>query len=344
MRDKLKSFTAIFKTSMLILSAILGAGLASGQEIVTFFVQYGFVSLFFLILLFFLLFFGLNMFLNFGRIEFENNFKRKEKFIKIFDILMFFIFLIIGASMLACLNELMNELIYNFPFPIWSLIAVFISSIVIFFGIKFLLKLSIFLTPLIIIGILFICFKVNIISPDSSLAFSSDIPNILLLSLSTLSYGCCNLIISNKLLSSLGKDLSSKQIKWVSLIVSFILVVVIAVIALSMLINDEMILFTELPLVYMAFLINNSVGYFFSAVIILSIITTLFTTQFSFHEVLKLKNSKKFIMSITLFYLLSLFGFREIIKFLYPLIGGLGFIMLFYLKQSFFERKLKFHC
>ena len=246
--------------------------------------------------------------------------------------------------MLACLNSLMNELIYTFPFPIWSLIAIFASSIVIIFGIKFLLKLSIFLTPIIIIGIIYICFKVNVISPNSAPAFSSDIPNLLFLFLSTISYACCNLIVSNKLLFKLGKGLSSKQIKWVSFVTSFILVVVIAVIAISMLINDEIILFTELPLVYMAFLINNSVGYFFSAIIILSIITTLFTTQFSFHEILKIKNSKKFILSISLFYLLSLFGFSEIVKFLYPLIGGLGFVMLFYLKQLCSEQKLRFHC
>src|SRR5690554_3968762 len=108
MKGRFKGFSSIFKTSMLILSSIIGAGLASGQEIVIFFVQYGFVSLFFLILLFFLLFFGLKMFLNFGKKEFDNDFKKENKFVKVFDILMFLMFLVIGSAMLACLNELMS--------------------------------------------------------------------------------------------------------------------------------------------------------------------------------------------------------------------------------------------
>lgn len=341
MREKSSRFFEIFKASMLILSAIIGAGLASGQEIVTFFVQYGFMSIFFLILLFFLLFYGFNAFLNFSKKKFNYDLNKKNKFIKFFDILMFFFFLVIGAAMLACLNELMNELFYKFSFPLWSFIAILISSVIVTFGIKFLLKLSAFLAPLIIVGILYICFKVDAISPNSALAFSSDLPSLFLLFLSTISYGCCNLVVSNKLLFNLGKRLSSKQIKWVSFIVSIVLVLIILVIALSMLINDEIILFTDLPLVYMAFLIGNGIGYFFSIIILLSIMTTLFAAQFSFHENLGLKKRISFPISIILFYLLSLFGFSEIVKYLYPVIGGLGFIMLFYLRDLSFKPRLK---
>src|SRR5574344_1457605 len=98
----------IFKCSMLILSAMIGAGLASGQEVVIFFAQYGFVSIFFLIALFFLLYFGLNLFLKFGAKKYSTDFLKDNKFFKLFECFSLIIFLIIGSAMMACLNELLN--------------------------------------------------------------------------------------------------------------------------------------------------------------------------------------------------------------------------------------------
>jgi uncharacterized membrane protein len=37
---------------------------------------------------------------------------------------------------MACLNELMSEVVYDFSFPVWSLVAIIISSMFVFFGIK----------------------------------------------------------------------------------------------------------------------------------------------------------------------------------------------------------------
>lgn len=185
-----------------------------------------------------------------------------------------------------------------------------------------------------IVGIVFICIKGNSVSALSSPAFSSDFSNIFILFFSTISYGCCNLVLSNKFIFTLGRKLSNKQIKYIALIVALSIAFIVGIIAISVLINDDIKLYDDLPLLHMAFLISRSMGYFFSMVILVSILTTLFAAQYSFHEILKFKNkSLIFGISTTSFFVVSLFGFGEIVKYLYPVIGGLGFLMLFYLKS-----------
>jgi uncharacterized membrane protein YkvI len=132
----------------------------------------------------------------------------------------------------------------------------------------------------------------------------------------------------------LGKDLNKKQIKSIAIIVSLCLVCLITIIATCILTNDSIQIYAELPLLGMSFLISDGVGYFFSAIILLSTLTTFFSIQFSFHEKLKFKNKwAKFVLSALCFYGLSLFGFSELVKYCYPIIGGIGFIMFFYIKN-----------
>ena len=75
---------------MLIVGTIVGAGFASGQEIVVFFAQYGFVSLIFGIPVFLFLFFGVKEFLSFGNKNYCVDFKNK-KFFNIFEGISFLI-------------------------------------------------------------------------------------------------------------------------------------------------------------------------------------------------------------------------------------------------------------
>lgn len=322
---------------MLIVGTIIGAGLASGQEIVVFFAQYGFVSIFFLIGVFAVFFFGFKEFLCFGKrcykVEFESN-----KIFSIFDGFSFLIFIAIGSAMLAGANSLLSQYVFNFNFPVWSIILIVMSTLICHFGIKGLLNLSIYLVPIMIVGIVFICVKGSTISTLSAPAFSTDLPNLILLSLSSLSYCCCNLVTANKVLFESGTSLSKKQIIAVAVVSSLILTLLIGTIILSILINDKMILFSTMPLVYLAFLISNSAGILFSIVLFLSIATTLFTSQYSLSKILesKLKKRKKLLsslISLEIIFIVSLLGFDDIIKYVYPIIGAFGFSMLFLLKN-----------
>ncbi len=324
---------------MLILGIVIGAGFASGQEVVVFFAQYGFISLFFLIIFFFLFFYGLKLFLEFGQkekyaIDYANN---KAKF-HVLDNFSLIVFVVIGSSMLASANELLNSIVYEFSLPVWGLILTIFSTLVVALGLKWLLNLSAYLIPVIIVSIIYVCIKSSTVSNISSPAFSSDFFNVFLLFLSAISYACCNLVTANKILFNSGKNLTKKQIKIISIVVPLILTLILGLIIVCILINNNMVLFAELPMIQMAFLISSPVGYFFSGILFISIITTLFSTQYSFVSVLsnKIKSRKKIIsllISMFLLYSLSLLGFGEIITYFYPLIGAGGLILLIFIRD-----------
>jgi uncharacterized membrane protein YkvI len=188
-----------------------------------------------------------------------------------------------------------------------------------------------------VVSIIYVCLHADVVYPTSKPAFSSDFFNVFMLSLSSVSYCCCNLVVSNKLLFNIGGKINKRQIKWVSLIISTVLVLLIGIIIVSILINDNMVLFSDLPLVYMAFLIDSSIGYFFSVIMLISILTTLFAAQYSFHDIANKSIKKKpliFLLSFILFFGLSMSGFGEIINYFYPIIGAIGFVAFIYLRKS----------
>ncbi len=339
-----KKFYEIFKYSMLIVGTIVGVGLASGQEIVVFFAQYGFISLVFLIPIFILFYFGIKTFLNFGKYKYNLDFIRKSKIFLIFNIISLIIFSIIGSSMIAGINNLLNQSLFGVNFPIWSVLIVTFSSLMVFLGIKSLSNFNFIIVPCILLGIIYICLKGFTISTLSPPAFSTDFNNLIMLFFSTISYVCCNLATSNKVLFDTGFKINKKYIKLTALVSSFILIILIFLIIISILANDRMIIYIDMPLVYLSFLISYPVGIMFSLIILFSIITTLISTQYSFVQVYnRIKNKENnrktkilpIILSILIFYSISLLGFDKIIKYTYPLIGGLGLIMMYYQNLSF---------
>ena len=339
----MKDFLIALKYSFLIIGAIVGAGLASGQEIVVFFAQYGFVSIIFLFLLFILFYKGLNQFLSFGKVYYNLDFEAKRiKSMKILDITSLFFLLIIGSAMLAGVNEICNNHFHHFNFPVYSFVLILISSILMIFGLKTLLNLSIYIVPFIVVGIIYVCLNCTTNMAISEPAFSTDFSTLGLLGLSCVSYCCCNLVTSNRLLFDIGNKLNKRQTKIISIIVSFVLIAIILTIIVSILLVDNSVLYADLPLVYMAYLINSPTGICFSIVFIFSVVTTLLTTQYSFVQIIKsqvLKGKKQLAIlgSGVLFFLISLIGFGDIVKYFYPIIGAFGFVMMFYLKELSFK-------
>ena len=337
----MENFKTVFKFTMLVVGTIVGAGLASGQEIVVFFAQYGFVSLFFNVAIFFIFFFGIRNFLRFEKCTYENDFKKK-KISNIFDIISIVIFAIIGSTMLAGASQLLSTYVYNFSFPVWEIVLILLSSFVCFLGIKALTNLSIYLVPVVIFGIIYVCIKGATISTLSPPTFSTDVSTVSILIFSSISYCCCNLVTASKVIFDLGKSLSQKQASYVAFFSSLVLSIIIFVIIISILINDEMILFADLPLVFLANMISKPVGIGFTVIILACIITTLFATQYSFINLLQEKFEKRkrflyYIISILTFFFISLIGFGEIIKYLYPIIGAFGFVMIFFFKNLTFK-------
>ena len=325
-----KSYT--FDHVSLILGATIGAGFASGQEIVTFFSRFGFVSIFFAIIFFILFSYSINLLLNIGKKNytfFSSNYILKSS--------LNVIFFIVSANMLAGANELLCGLIFDFQFPLYSIVILLISYFVINKDIKAICKVNKILVPIMISFTILVCFLSFFFSPHSQIAINFDISNLAMLSTSSILYTFCNVLIISSVVLKMGKNINKTKIKNISFTSSFILFCLIILITLSLLINDNSIIFAKMPMIYLAFLINNKLGYMYSFVIFLSIITTLLATLYSIN--IKIKNKNNYIIFIIVF-ALSLFGFQKIIQYSYPIIGAFGLIIVLKLNSLKFSNNL----
>lgn len=321
---------------MLILGSTIGAGLASGQEIVVFFARYGHVSILFAAVFFVVFAFSIKILLEYGtNCNYVPDFEQKSNFLM--ESCSNIIFLIFSSSMLAGAESLLSQIIMPTNFYLWSILLLLISLFIISKGLKWLVKINTILVPIILIFTLVVC-ALSVAQPARSpITITFDIPNMALLGISVILYSCCNIMVSSKVMLNIGKKLDKKNINKVAFISSFILFVIIAFMIISLLNNDNALLFAELPMVYCAFNINYYLGYAYSGVILVSIITTLLSTFYSLKEGLNKKIKSNFYNGILTFlaiFVLSLFGFDNIIRFSYPIIGALGFIMLFGMKNK----------
>ena len=333
----MKKLNKDFGNIMMILGAVIGAGLASGQEIVIFFAQYGFVSILFAFLFFILFSYGLIQTLKYGKfISQKADFLQNNQKNFIFSSCEGIIFLIFSSTMVAGADSLLNEFVFAFDFKLWSILILLLSIIVASKGLKWMINVNKVLVPMIIVSTIVICVLSFFFSSHSDVALSFDFSNLAFLGISAVLYAACNLMVVNKITTQLGAKIEEKNIKKVAIISSLILFFIIAFIIVSLLVNDNSILFVSLPMVYLAFMVHPTVGYVYATIILFCIFTTLISTFYSLKECVQIKIKSNFLscaLSCIMIFVLSLFGFDSIVRYSYPLIGALGIIMIYNIKN-----------
>ena len=333
----MKKNQGCFGSIVLILGAVIGAGLASGQEVVVFFARYGFISILFAFLFFILFAYGLFQILKYGKFKQKcPDFQKKYPKSFIFESCEGVIFLIFSATMVAGAESLLNEFVYDLPFKIWSILILVLALAVSSKGLNRIIGTNKILVPLIILSTITISCLSFFFSPHSDFTFSFDVSNFAFLGVSSILYATCNLMVVNKVTTELGEKIDEKKIKKVAIVSSFLLFVIISLVITALLLNDNSILFSSLPMINLAFMIGNGVGYLYSAIILFCIFTTLTSTLYSFTECVRSKVKSKGLssaISALMIFVLSLFGFDSIVRYSYPLIGALGVVLLFTIKN-----------
>ena len=341
----------IFKTSFVIIGAVIGAGFASGKEIFEYFAKYGICSLIFVIPLFFCIYFFLYTYLKFGENKENFNLKQSNKYlchdfklfnkIKVnpFDVGLFLTFLIHTSAMFSGLIALFATYLPSGHYAIYFLIALVVTLVLLKTSFNSFKTLSNLVVPLIIL-----CLIVNVICSFNSGTFSTNfgITNILPLPFLTIVYASQNTFFSSFIIIKLGKDLNKKQRHLVSLLTSLLLCILITFGILCFMFNPKL-AYSQMPFAEVAIAVNPVFSIVFALIIFGSIITTHATCLTSLKEYFtgdkKYNNTFAMLMLIIV---LSLFNFGKIVQYLYPLIGAFG-IIYFYKIYAFnkFEIKLK---
>lgn len=328
----------------LIIGSVIGAGFSSGKEIVVFFSGAGSFSYVLVLLVIFFLYLVLTSLIKLGRYVKPNNikdinralFKKSYKFFDMFILVGLFVFI---TAMVAGLNSVGNLIFANINFPILSMVSVFFAFFIVLNGYEAIKQVNYFLMPIVLIFITFISIYSLFSSNNQSLIISSNFFNYIKYLMLGICYISYNIVFSSGLILEKSKNFSKKKSKINSIIISFVLGFLIFIINVTLLNGNYNIFYSDLPMLNIAFNINNVVGYLFGFILWFSILTSLISSLYMLVNAFKINKYLSCAIFLTLSFILSFFGFSYIVNFLYPIQGIIGLIFIF--KTLTYNYKIK---
>ena len=330
----------IFKVASIYIATIVGAGFASGREIVQFFTSYyrgGFYGILLTGVLF--AFIGYTV-LNKVYLERIQNY---EEFLFptvgwvlgwVMEIIVTLFMASVFCIMVSGVASIIADKI-NISFYYAILLVAFICMIFFLIGVKGIVSLSTIVTPILIIGILTIGIYI-ILSRDASVfnisgRFKSMTHNWVLSSFLYTSY---NSIISVVVMCSLLPYLKTKKIATLGGILGGAILSIIAIVLNYVLyIFYPYVMSTEFPVIGVVDMCSRIMGSIYRIVLLLAMFICAITAGYGFIERVrgKIKLNKKILIPIIccLTMPLSSVGFSSLVANIYPVFGYAGMFMVF---------------
>lgn len=337
----MKNILSIFS---LIIATIVGAGFSSGKEILIYFNNTNNYAIFNIIVSSIVIFITIYFVLDICK---TNNIYDYSKFIsfitnekignkinfamKIFLSIIFFI-------MISGFGSFVSE-VFNLPNVVGSIILAIIVYITLQFNINGIMKISNYIVPVIIIGIMML-FSLNIGNNyNYYLENTNDNSSIT----SGLIYASYNLVIAIPIIVNSSKKVDEKkQILLISILSS--LTTLILVYAIYYILNSNLLLISniDMPLLYISKNINRYLYFYYILVICFSIYSTAISTLYSI--VSKYENNKKVynfysICLAILSIIVSNIGFSTLVNYGFRFIGYFGIFQFILLLKKYIDSK-----
>lgn len=335
-----RSLSIIFQISAVFIGTIVGAGLASGQEITQFFTAFGYKSFFGLIICMLMYILYSFMIIDLSTKYKLNSYKDLIVLVssgllgKITDILTSF-FMISGAAIILAGSGALLHQYFGVSKWIGILIMSIIALMVLFRNTKGLVEINSLIVPslLIVITTIFLLYMlfsghtVNInhvqtISHNKNYWF-----------LSSLIYASFNILsfsgvlvpfshdIKNKKYLILGTALGALGLTILSLMINFMLLT-----------NIPYIYDYDIPLLYIVSRFGKIIQVVLLGIIWLEMFSTevsdIYSVSKTLEQTFKISYNKAIICILTLSIPISQIGFKKLINFLYPAFGVISFIFL----------------
>ncbi|MDS1029845.1 hypothetical protein RDV78_04915 [Bacillota bacterium LX-D] len=327
-----KGWQRSFGIASCYIGAVIGAGFASGQEILQFFIQFGRPGLWGII-------FAAILFSILGSFILAYNFKCKinsyDQFLnhslglfwgKFADVLLSFVLFAGLVVMLACSTAALKQ---QFAMPLLPslLITYMVILVTVAAGEKGVIVFNSIVIPVLIL----ITVLVSLGSIQSSNSAQQFIAHKLTLAggnwlLASILYVSYNIILGAVMLTSLS--ISSQKDIWGGFLGGIGLGIIAFLIGLALFHNFNEVENIEIPMLYLAQKTSPILNYFYAAVLWLEIITTAVANIFALVQrmIQKFRGST---LGWTLFFLLAAsiltpYGFVHLITAIYPVLGYLG--------------------
>lgn len=337
-----KNDISSLKVAGVYIGTIVGAGFATGQEVLQFFTRFGFMGLIGLLI-------TTVMFITFGYIIMDLGRKLRahshleiikyaggKKVGTVIDIIITFFLFGSLTAMIAGTGALVEQQ-FNLPIYFGNILMVVLAALTVLTGIKGVINSISMVVPFLLVAVVLVSVYSIINSPTGisnavNINESSLITNWFMAAILYVSY---NLITSIAVLAPLGYESSNRKV----IINGAILggcglgfgAVMINVALLS---NLSEISGLEVPMIYIAGKMSNTIQAGYSIVLVAEIYTTAvgslygFASRFTHINEDRLKSALIIAVTSIAALLASQFGFSNLVKFLYPFVGYCGIVLL----------------
>lgn len=332
----------IIKLVSAYVSIILGAGFISGKELFFFFVKYKYLGI--LTLFFSCILFGLLLYKQFNIIR-SNNLLQYHDFshlifsnktcLYIENITLLFLFVTVSTMLSAFCQTFSQN--FNVNMLISEIIIFIVTILTISGGIKPIVILNTFLTPIMFVGIIIIgIYTIYLSSVQTSnmlIINNESYSNALIFSILYFSF---NSLTSIPMMCNMNNFLDSKKtITYTSLLSATILFLLGVILIYPMIIDYDFIYNSDIPILKLLSKNQNIVSDIYLCVFLMAIFSTLISTLISLISTLQKKFNIKNIYFKAIIILLALFfsnlGFSNFVSFVYPIFGILGLIQIYYI-------------
>ena len=333
---------------MVCVGTIIGAGFASGKELVSFFGDNGFWALIFIPVVLLLFFWCFYLFSKIGKMTKPKSisdmtvavFGKAHIVVDFCFILCTFITL---ASMLAGCDSI-GALAFgeNYNFCHISILTAMIVVILLSVGLKWIYKVNNFILPMILISMAVVIISFLIVGKkpivtDEYISFK-PVASVV----SCFLYVGMNIFTNIFIIAKTSSYLNKKQILLASALTSGVLCLFVGIILTCIFLAGDKVFLSDMPMVSIAYSISGFLGGLYSVVLWLAIFTTICLAGYSIQMWLNNYIKNKFlcaVITLTLGFVFSRFGFSTIVDFFYPLEGIFAFVMIVCCTAYYFKNK-----
>ena len=304
-----------FKISAVFVGSFVGAGFASGQEILQYFVKYGYKGIFgaviSAVLFFIFCFCSLSNVFYFGAEEYLINMNRIygiKQISVLFMILLYF-------AMITAAGETIG-MVTGLPDIVGAVLMAVFCSFVLLFGGDGIVRLNLIITPLIILGIFFSSF----FAADYTVALLS---NHLSSSVIYISYNVITLVSVS---AGLEKLIINKKTVFLSSLISSVVVLVL-ILCMFFAISGTAFFDAKIPILCV---FTGNFVYVYTVILIFAMITTAVANGYGIISLFSRKK-KMILLFLCIFGIVfSVIPFSFTVKYLYSFFGYFGIIIIVY--------------
>lgn len=336
------SYKNVVGIALSFIGLLVGAGFATGQEVVQYFTSFGIPGMWGILVAGLVMTLAGTVFLQLGSYFHASEHNQVFRNIthpiisRILDVAVILTLFAVGFVMLAGAGSNMQQ---QFGWPAWvgSLLMLVLVLITGMFDVDKVSQVIGLLTPTIIIAVLFVGIYTLLHMPDNvdaaitaSAAIESPIPSWLV---SALNYNGLALILAVSMSLVIGGDnISPREAGVGGIVGGAVYAVLMAIAGFSLLMNAEKIGKSDIPMLTLVNNVHSTMGVIMAIIIYLMIFNTAIGMFYALGKRLSSGNEAKyriiFIACCLAGFAVSFAGFKSLMQYVYPVLGYMGIVLV----------------